>query len=59
MLFVLDVHIVQAWIYMQAMEAIASVAPCFGLGAPLKVLQWKCPLQNENCLVLSKMKLHV
>ena len=38
------------------------VAPGLGLGAPSKVfvhfqiLRWKCPLQNENALALSKMK---
>ncbi len=33
--------------------------PGLGLGAPLKdfrIFQWKCPLQNENVLSLSKLK---
>ena len=40
----------------------ASIAPGLGFGAPskapidFKIFQWKCTLQNENGLALSKMK---
>ena len=43
----------------QALKAMALVAPGVGLGAllkrpiVLKILQWKCPLRNENGLALS------
>ena len=48
----------QAWIYIEAM---ASVAPGFGLGAlrklptDFKIFQWKCPFQSENGLALWNM----
>ena len=55
---------VLAWNYRQAL---ASIAPCLGLGAPfksfpiisIKDLQWKYPLQNENSLAISKVKFQV
>ena len=48
----------QAWNNTKATASVAlvlTVVPIHNFSFDLKIFKWKCPLQNENGLALSKM----